>query len=57
MHNQIESYASDQMNKSIYLYNKTGQETYTKAWDVLQSDVSIFWYIKLFKVQLSETKL
>lgn len=40
MHGEIEKYALNQMNTSISVYNKTGQEASTEAWNLLQSDVN-----------------
>jgi len=40
MHGEIEEFALNQLNYTISVYNKTGQETSTQAWNMLQSDVN-----------------
>lgn len=44
MHGEIESYALEQMKDTINVYNKTGHETSTQIWNVLQSDVNYVYF-------------
>lgn len=39
MGGEIEDYALNQMNESLPLYNTTTGETYTKIWNLVQSEV------------------
>lgn len=40
MGGEIKDYALKQMNESLTLYNTTNGETYTKIWNLVQSEVS-----------------
>lgn len=40
MHSEIESFALQHMKETINTYNKTGHDTSTQIWNVLQSDVN-----------------
>lgn len=44
MHSEIESYALQQMKDTINTYNKTGHDTSTQIWNVLQSDVNHVYF-------------
>lgn len=40
MGDQVKDYALKEMNSSLPYYNKTNGETYTKIWNLVQSEVS-----------------
>lgn len=43
-HGEIESYALEQMQHTINTYNKTGYETSTQIWNILQTDVNYVYF-------------
>lgn len=51
MHGEIEDFALNQLNTSISVYNKTGHEASTEAWNLLQSDVNEVFLKKIFNVE------